>query len=78
VKTIGLLGLDGQNAPDGRLWHHMPHPEAWGTNPKRYQYHGEALAALVGPLSDAGVVALNLNRSSAHTMFPFTDLDELL
>lgn len=78
ATTIALLGLDGQDAPDGRTWHHAPHPEKWGRNPKCYEMHGIALAAMVEPLREIGVRVLNLNANSAHRMFEFGSMDELL
>jgi hypothetical protein len=73
---VGLLGLDGQRTSSGASWHHSPHP--WRQNPRCYTYHGEALTALVGPLVALGMQVLNLNPESAHRMFPFSTIDEML
>lgn len=76
VTRIGMLGLDGKNADDGREWHHAPHPHA--SNPRRYEYHAKALRALVAPLQLLRIQCFNLNPDSAHHMFPFSTLDEFL
>ena len=73
VSRICALGLDGQGG-----WHHEPHPLGWGRNAQKFRFHAEALEALVAPLADAGVEMLNLNPDSAHRMFPFATLDEVL
>lgn len=73
VARICYLGLDGVGE-----WHHAPHPVLWGTNPRRYHYHGLALESQVEALRNANVEALNLNPKSAHKMFPFATLDAVL
>lgn len=78
ANIIGVLGLDGKDAPDGRLWHHHAHPPGWGRSPVRYQRHAEALIGLVEPLKTAGVGVYNLNPDSAHTAFSYKPLDELI
>ena len=75
VSRIGVLGLDGKDT-DGRSWHHAPHP--WKQSRQRYEFHGEALKELVAPLADMRVQVFNLNPHSAHVMFLFASLDDLL
>ncbi len=78
-SRIGLLGLDGQDGADGRQWHYdRPHPVQWGVNKSKYHFHAEALKALVPPLEAAGVGVFNLNLDSAHRMFPFAGLENMI
>lgn len=78
AARIGVLGLDGKDAPDGRSWHHEPHPARWGRYPHRYEMHGKALEATVAPLCAIGVEVFNLNPNSAHKMFEFASLEDVL
>jgi hypothetical protein len=78
VRGIGILGLDGQDAPDGRKWHHEPHPSGWLVNPRRYEHHATALAGLVEPLKALGVRTYVTNPESACTTFPHKPLADLL
>lgn len=73
AKCIGVLGLDGKGD-----WHHEPHPERWGRYPLRHEKHGKALALIAEPLAAMGTHVLNLNPDSAHRMFEFSTLDQLL
>lgn len=73
ATRIGVLGLDGKGG-----WHHEPHPELWGSHPRRYHFHGVALEAQVAPLRAFGVEVFNLNQNSTHKMFSFSTLDQML
>lgn len=73
ASRICILGLDGKGD-----WHHEPHPLQWGRNASKFELHAEALRAIAGPLNDAGVRVYNLNLDSAHGMFDFATLDEVL
>ncbi len=78
AARIGTLGLDGKDALDKR-WHHEPHPTQWGSgHPRKYEMHGEALRSQVAPLRAMGVEVYNLNPDSAHKMFQFASLNDLL
>jgi hypothetical protein len=73
ASRVGILGLDGKGD-----WHHAPHPTEWGRNANRHSFHGEALKMQVEPLAALGLSVFNLNPASAHRMFRFAALDELL
>jgi hypothetical protein len=73
AARTAVLGLDGAGG-----WHHEPHDPRWGRHERKFYYHGLALDALVEPLRATGHEVLNLNSQSAHRMFPFATLDELV
>lgn len=73
VARICYVGLDGRGG-----WHHEPHPVIWGRNSKKFELHATALRAQVEPLRAAGIEVLNLNPNSAHKMFPFASIDDVL
>lgn len=76
----GMLGLDGKPGPDDEHWHHEPHPKSWlGVDKKTaYRAHGAELAKLAPQLAARGLEVFNCNRASAHRMFPFASVDQLL
>lgn len=78
AARVGLLGVDGADATDGRSWHHESHPAIWGRNPRRYEHHGTALAEQAPALRAASLEVLNLNPQSAHRMFAFATLDDMI
>lgn len=78
ASRAGLLGADGCDATDGSSWHHEPHPEQWGRNPRRYRYHTEALDAIAEPMRAMGCEVYNLNVDSAYRSFKFATVREML
>lgn len=75
---VGMLGLDGKDAPDGRSWHHEPHPEGWGRNPERYVHHGVALGLVAADVASmTSVRVYNCNPDAAHKMFPYRSFEEM-
>jgi len=73
ASRIAILGLDGKGT-----WHHAPHPQNWGYNKGKFQFHADALIALVDPLKTLGIEIYNLNPESNHKMFPFGTMDDIL
>lgn len=74
---VGMLGLDGQDAPDGRMWHHEPHPAGWPINRRRYHHHGEALELVAEYLEGTEVRAYQCNPVAAHKMFLYRSFEEM-
>lgn len=75
-KRIALLGIDGQDRGH-RTHHHGGYPKEWKRPPNNYREHGKAIAALIPSLDKQGIRVV-FATPSAHKMFPYLPLDELM
>lgn len=76
AAKIVLLGIDGQNAADGKTHHHKPH--LWPPVAGGFEKQRRDLASMVKPLRDRGVDCVLGSPSAYSDLWPQADLTMLL
>ena len=71
---IVLLGIDQKTQPDGRHWHHAPHP--WKSTANCWQRQQSDLPKIATDLQAINIPCVNASPGSALALWPIVNLED--